>query len=401
MSDHKYHPPFRRLVILGAGFSKPAGLSLANELMQPILRMCSNTGDTGKCLLQDIERFAHYEKKRTGNLVPLDSINIERLGSFLDIEHFLGLQIDGGDYESGNRSQMILRSFIARVLYDRQKAMNRNQWELYESFVQHLHPGDIVVSFNYDTILETACESMGQPFRLCDHRYESKHKSGRGWTISPKEDKEISIRKMHGSIDWIDDSEYIKTRNMTESWTFRSRYHHPAFDSSDQYGMEPLIGKPYPKDDPLCHLFRVRNLEQFLSVDFAGGTIAPSILLPSYAKIAYLKPLLQFWRGFNAAGTGSSQLIVIGFSFSPHDEYALQPIIQAIDNFQSPCEPRDMIWKPLEMCLVDFQDDSNKQNIYKKKHPYIDWNTTKAFWDGFRGEDIPKLLPKSIRTDRP
>ena len=76
--------------ILGAGFSKPAGLPLGNQLFSEILALAKLRG-IEHIISRDIEFFLQYLKRTKGKKIKEGEINLEEFISYLDIEHYLTL----------------------------------------------------------------------------------------------------------------------------------------------------------------------------------------------------------------------------------------------------------------------------------------------------------------------
>jgi hypothetical protein len=75
--------------------------------------------------------------------------------------------------------------------------------ELYLEFVRRLELNDLVITFNYDTLLERALDAISKPYRLFSTRFKSVSEfSG----IVDNSRDEVVILKVHGSIDWFDRS---------------------------------------------------------------------------------------------------------------------------------------------------------------------------------------------------
>ncbi len=139
-----------RTLVLGAGFSKPAGLPLAAELFQEVRKRVKNLYGSGNQLEHDLHYYFEYLKDAEGFNDSVDEIDVERFLSFLDIEHYLGLK--GSDTWSveGNETQLLIKHTIGYVLLNH---MPEKIPELYKSFASKLNPSDYVLTFNYDTLL--------------------------------------------------------------------------------------------------------------------------------------------------------------------------------------------------------------------------------------------------------
>lgn len=389
------HP--HRLIILGAGFSKPAGLPLAKELMPLILEEAKTRGAALEIVMRDLAHFCHLEELRWGHTLQPEEVDIERFMSYLDIEHYLGLKGSDTWSEDGNKSQLILRFCLAKVIHDFQQRMTSEQWQLYDEFAKRLLPEDRVITFNYDTLLETACERAHTPYRLCTHRYKTVDRNGFGGTLVSNPG-EVLICKVHGSIDWFSRDRYDRERTCKRRDPYAVTVPHPVFDHPEKYHPERLVGSPYPKDDPLYHMYRARSLAPlFEEPERVQPT--PLIIAPSSAKLIHLKPLADFWYGFNGAGCFNSQLVIIGFSFPPHDEYVMTPFAQAIDMFQHD-EQKWKWFEPTCLKLVELQPDETTQSQFKRDRPFIDWKLAEAFWGGFSRDILDQVVvPNTFRKE--
>ena len=157
-----------RIIFLGSGFSKPAGLPLGIELFREVRRSIALEYGKDNKMEGDLERYVDYLNKCEGMTYTADTIDYELFMGFLDVEHYLGLK--GGDTwsDEGNESQLMVRRAIAKVLFE----LTPDQPpELYKEFVRKLDHTDTVLTFNYDTLLESALESEGISYRLFPNRY--------------------------------------------------------------------------------------------------------------------------------------------------------------------------------------------------------------------------------------
>jgi hypothetical protein len=193
------------IFVLGAGFSKPGGMPLGSELFREVLKRAKKTTLYENILKRDIELFLEYYNKTNNTSITEDEINFEEFISYLDIEHYLDLKGKDTWSSEGNKSQIAIRNLIAKTLFEKMSCMNEKNFALYESFVDNLDLGDIIITFNYDTILERCLEKRKKPYRLFLDRLSSvSHDVG----IIDDNKEEIVLLKMHGSIDWFDIERY-------------------------------------------------------------------------------------------------------------------------------------------------------------------------------------------------
>jgi hypothetical protein len=182
--------PHHRLFILGAGFSKPAGLPLAGELLQLVRDEVQNyfrrNGRWDGTLERDIEQWT--------KLYPRQQIDLERVLAFSHRRHFLRLLGSDEYFAHGSRSIVAARRAIQRVLIN---ATPVETPSLYRDFAKHLSPDDVVLTFNYDTLLEQSLESIGKSYTLTPEWWLARD--------TPESGQEhVDLIKLHGSIDWYD-----------------------------------------------------------------------------------------------------------------------------------------------------------------------------------------------------
>ena len=150
-------------------------------------------------------RYVEYLSACEGTDVTPDSVDYESFLGFLDTEHFLGLKGSDTWSEEGNESQLMVRRAIAEILHQRTPSKPP---ELYRAFARKLNTSDWVYTFNYDTLLESALEAEGIPYRLFPHR----HSEVGAFNTVDSSREEVVVLKLHGSIDWCDRSSYVSKR---------------------------------------------------------------------------------------------------------------------------------------------------------------------------------------------
>lgn len=306
-----------RLFILGAGFSKPAGLPLGNELFGEVWRLAEIRHLTEGKLGIDLKLYIRFIGKTTGRQPQMSEINLEDFISYLDVQHILRLK--GTDHwsDEGNESQIMLRNLIALALKLKQDHGERPDLKIYDDFVKQLKEYDAVETFNYNTLLEEAMERNGVAFRLAPW-YQSISSD------DPPHETEIEVLKLHGSIDWFDISHYEQQES---KW-------HPVFGDDRHYVFSSLANDPIPDDNPLSKLRRLRSMWEYLGADnfVWEGSI---IVAPSTHKLGYIHRLSWLWRELTNAGYYANSVSIIGFSLASHDRYLTQVIYDIVDKFQN------------------------------------------------------------------
>jgi len=372
------------IFVIGAGFSKPAGLPLGDDLFPLILEKAKITGAYENILQKDIDHYLNYYYVINGEKTEESEINFEEFMSYLDIEHFL--QLKGSDTFSsdGNRSQLIIKNYIAQILHEKISNMGDDDYVLYESFADKLEPYDTIISFNYDTILENSFERLGIPYRLFLDRFDSVGP----YTASPaKENTEVVLLKMHGSIDWFDVGKYESSYKIHRQGSHFILPEHPIFSNRNLFQPEKIINGPYPRNSTLNNIYRVRNLEKF--IEMKTILASPLILSPSISKIVYLNPLKEFWYSFNTIGR-IHNMGVIGFSLQDHDEYVKQALYGLINAFQN--YDTSYISEKKELKFVDYRKTRAEIQDITNRYSFVDWKKTKLYTKGFTKISVNKLF---------
>jgi hypothetical protein len=124
-----------------------------------------------------------------------DSLDLEMLMSYLDIEHYLELRGSDTWSREGNESQLMIRKAIGKVIHDRTPDKLP---DCYLRFAEMLSPRDIVLTFNYDVVLEAALAHVGKRFRRYPHRFKTVN--AHGGTLD-SDTEEVILLKLHGSLD--------------------------------------------------------------------------------------------------------------------------------------------------------------------------------------------------------
>jgi hypothetical protein len=85
---HKY-----RLIILGAGFSRPAGFPLATELWKEIRETAATFPSDLRAskFNEDLDHYFEFCAEANGDALTRETVEFEEFMRFLDVEHYLGL----------------------------------------------------------------------------------------------------------------------------------------------------------------------------------------------------------------------------------------------------------------------------------------------------------------------
>jgi hypothetical protein len=327
-----------------------------------------------------LENYIEYQRRCFGKDLTFGTVNFEQFCGYLDIEHHLGLLGSDTWSEEGNEAQVIIKILIGQILTERTPASNAVP-RLYIDFAKQLKPEDIILSFNYDILLERALEAAGVPYRLYPDSYETVFKDGGG--IIDFRHKEVTVLKMHGSIDWFDRGPFDRPRQYLRSHGLYDIVSHDAIFNSD-LTTTSLVGGPRPDDDPIANVHRLIDVEAFYR-NPALFLSTPRLINPSTAKVVYASRFGDFWHGLNHLGSFNFRMVIIGYSLPLHDDYARQAIYEIVDNYQRvPVETFSVgIIARDPLLIVDLgHDDAASANI-KSIYSFVDWSIAELNLAGF------------------
>ncbi len=236
--------------------------------------------------------------------------------------HFGGL----GDFESILRDLMaspphpgksewdVLRPYkrteLAEAIRESFDFIRQQPADLYQGLARMLHPGDAVITFNYDLGIERALQRKGV-WQLTN---------GYGFPIQDDEPSQVNIYKLHGSTNW-------------HALLFQGRMGGPFAISFDSHGRLSSLGdRPVlPCRPDLDYL----GLPDFVDPRYPNGAPAsqlPVMILPALPKTfdsetSFGREWEFLWDGLWAAAKSvleaASEVFLIGYSLPQIDETSL------------------------------------------------------------------------------
>lgn len=372
-----------RVFIIGAGFSVPAGLPTAAKLYNEVRTRIERNHGTDTKFHCSLNEYIKYRKKSDGIEVNIDSIDLEHFMSFLDIEHFLWLEGSDTFSEHGNSAQLFIKRYIGQVIHECTPAIDKLPDEYYE-FAKQLQPTDLVITLNYDVILERALEHVGKAYRLFPYRFSSVGKYSNRIDDSVEE---IRVLKLHGSLDWFSNKQYLSGLDAFKKQGVDGKPTDPIFNSGNRYGAYPLVDGERCTEDPLNHVYRLTHIDSFYKNASPPGV--PLILSPSYMKIVYATPFMDFWNGLGQVGGMHLGLNVIGFSLPDHDDYLKVTLFKMAQNYQELNWDMEMLDKLKDnIKVIDYRIDDDGKNELRGRYKFFDDDKSSFFYNGFSPEAV-------------
>ena len=274
------HVKRNRVFILGAGFSAGAGIPLTKELLASTMRKFSI-----ECpgIYSRVENYAKESIGSTDDDLEISRINFSELCTFIE---FIELREYGGGErwcENGSREKLALRFYLAKTIVER-TPLAKSIPQLYIDFAAQLHEQDIVISLNWDGLLEVALEAVGKTY-----------------TYNFSDEKAIKLCKLHGSVNWrLGEPNQRGTPVNTLGWRSldftngmmtREMYHSPA-------------------------LLEFATWQHYSSL----GDVDPFLVLPGYGKAFDVRANAVLWYKPEFAFATTHDVYIIGLGLA-HDDF--------------------------------------------------------------------------------
>lgn len=178
----------------------------------------------------------------------------------------------------GSQEKLALKFYLAKALTMRTPSSNEVP-ALYLKFAQQLRKEDVLLSFNWDCLLEAALEKAGLAYSYEGYR-----------------DGHIFIAKLHGSAHW-------RLRQFTE--TNKYSWQRIGFDTFED--IPPLFVSNNLRNPRAWHY---REL---------FGEIEPFLVLPGFGKAYDVRLIAPLWYKPEMAFFLRKNIFIIGLSLAPDD----------------------------------------------------------------------------------
>ncbi|MFC4628025.1 SIR2 family protein [Promicromonospora alba] len=356
-----------RVFLLGAGFSKPAGLPLAAELLDQVLDVARTrwSRDGSSHLERDLERYEEY----LADTDPGQVFDLEQFGAWLDWEHTLRLNGSDTWSDEGNRSTLQLRWAIGHVLH---RATPTDIPEIYLEFARRLTASDVVLTLNYDLIMERALDDVGLAYRRFPSRYSQAGDTDS--VVDADHPPELLLSKLHGSLDWV------------------HRPTQPGF----ALATDPLVQGPRPDDDPLLGVGVVSSsdLDSYYDDSNVWWGTPPILMAPSTAKPLARSTLVPLWDGILPMSYMRGSFAAIGCSLPAGDPYVLRVVHHIATEIGVSIDHGNKLpWPQTRMKVVDMRKDRVAIHELRERYRFMPEAHTDFVLDGFSLDTLDEILP--------
>jgi hypothetical protein len=287
-------------------------MPLATELLEDLIAKFEGEEDVLDWLNWLKQRIKWLDGTDSGGA---DRINVEQVFdlAYFDIEasrmeqHLSSVGQNAGDtpWQTAEHIETWLgwmEYFLRDVIWDRQKRA-MNDLGVIERFTRNLRAEDVVVSFNYDTLVEASLTKLKR-----DWNYGFKLEGDRG----------LKVLKMHGSINW-----FMTPRDQDSSFEGYPLLFRKSDRNRDLKGFKATGEAEYDYvlrrcpdeylDNRITHRDLQRGDKQYY-IGIAGlGRYKPLHKLPGTGEV---------WFNAMKALREADEVYIVGFSLSPYDSMA-------------------------------------------------------------------------------
>jgi hypothetical protein len=345
-----------KVYILGAGFSKSAGLPLAGELLgelktfayeEPKVISLGDPQENWEGFAEAVSALAErmlgvpmrveefpdlellltsmdwYTKLQDGALQTASRLGItpEQRNAALSLLD----NVPVGQFTAAHRKiSWLLSDYFQSLVYLTVRTERfRQQCVHIDQFAREVvQPGDTVITFNYDTLVESfLCEArkwlphdgygvhlpLGyEPFGQSEVSTDDLPLRLPELPASP-----VKVLKLHGSASWVKNGDTLLLNPDFLNY-LDHRWRHPA--------IEALV----IEDDVLKG-----NLRNMAAFPRDRGDGRPAAIIPTYLKTYAEPPYADLWRAASAALTTAEEVVVIGYSL-PKADVAAQTLMLSV-----------------------------------------------------------------------
>ncbi len=274
------------IYILGAGFSSDLGLPLTPDLFD---RVVSVAKSHELYPIHDSLYLIYPFFKREFRNYP----NIEDVLSFYQMRvEWDEIGLDRGKRQFHERSEKLLRQLLVRYFLKASfDVLKKEEIAYYLEFARKVKPGDVIITFNYDYIIDICLSAWPSLKALITYTERSPDK--------------ISIFKLHGSAGWLSHPLKVNDIMITKTTPIWPRIaSDPPIYDLDPSGIDILVNQKYDIGDLMQQIQSTENLESFVIAPtaFKSPRVAGNVLFKKLWGLA-LDSLKE-----------ANNIVVIGYS---------------------------------------------------------------------------------------
>lgn len=275
-----------RVFILGAGFSAEAGIPLTGELLSLAM---------DKLKKENPELFSGVNYCAQKCFAMSEDINYSNI-SFTEFCTFLEYnelrEYAGGERwsDAGSMEKLALRYYLAKTIIEKTPSGEKIP-DLYIEFARQLHVKDIVISFNWDGLLEVVLDKLGKPYT---------YNFG---------DNAIWLCKLHGSINWRIGLPTGQTKLQWDELQFAT-----GAVKQEVYSSKKLLSFDIWKQYDVC------------------TEAEPFLVLPGYGKAFDVRAISTLWYKPEWAFAFTHDIYIIGLSLAPDDFFIRSYFLDNLTN---------------------------------------------------------------------
>lgn len=326
--DKVYYINKNRLFILGAGFSAGAGI----PLMDTLLKLTMDKFKSESEISERIDNYVRiYKNLKDDEDIDYSKIDFYELCDFLE---FIELREYGAgerykDY--GSREKISLRYYLSKTISE--KTPYEDIPDIYIKFAEQLHDKDIVLSFNWDLLLEASLIKVGKKY-----------------TYNFVEEGCINLAKLHGSINWRITKPY---RDDGLNWTPL----HPEYDRTklEIYKSDMLHNNRYWRNNT--------------------SSIEPFLVLPGYGKAFDVRFNALHWYKIENIFNFTKDIYIIGLSLAKDDFFIKNLFLYTLQYLKDHSSLHDGV---KELFIINPDDKINE--IYSFISKYKNTNIIKDYF---------------------
>lgn len=244
-------------------------------------------------------------------------------------------------FESSLRTSPDIDKFVEQVslgkTYDQfifwfsqvlNEVQNGDVCTIYSKLIERVTPEDLLITFNWDTILDRALYQSGRWFPDDGYGVDFDGILNKKWGIPNKKQSEISLLKLHGSTNWFGGYITRDLRDGERRWFSAPENLYKVWclvDGSEHFSSYKDRWRPdyrpfsyfFPPNDPVSDM-----------------PLMPIIIPPTERKIfsEYRDIFYPLWDEANNRLKEAQKLVVVGYSFPATDEHAFDLVDSFVGN---------------------------------------------------------------------